>query len=41
MNADPELRPASFAEIADTIERANPACLRWGQDVVAATASIL
>ena len=31
MNADPELRPASFAEIADTIERANPACLRWGR----------
>ena len=31
MNDDPELRPASFAEIADTIERANPACLRWGR----------
>ena len=31
MNARPELRPASFAEIADTIERANPACLRWGR----------
>ena len=31
MNADPELRPASFAEIADTIESANPACFRWGR----------
>ena len=31
VNADPELRPASFAEIADTIEWANPACLRWGR----------
>ena len=30
-NADPELRPASFAEIAHTIERANPACLFWGR----------
>ena len=29
-NSDPEGRPASFAEIADTIERASPACLRWG-----------
>ena len=28
---DPERRPASFAEIADTIERERPACLHWGQ----------